>query len=62
MNQCPQNGGMFSSETIKEFRDVIACECGAILDDKEAAELLSGMVGYFDVLAKIDQRDDVQVS
>ncbi|KKR00848.1 MAG: hypothetical protein UU67_C0051G0008 [Candidatus Daviesbacteria bacterium GW2011_GWB1_41_5] len=48
---------MTSQETIKEFQKVVKEEHGVTLKMKEAEEILRGMVGYFDTLAKLNHRD-----
>lgn len=48
---------MFTSNTLKDFQDVIEQDLGRKLNEKEATEILTSLVGYFDVLAKIDHRD-----
>lgn len=53
---------MISNETVKEFQSVVELELGTVLDEKEATEILANLVGYFDLLAKIDHRDKVQAS
>ena len=49
---------MISQETVKEFQCAIKAEHGVVLDDKEALEILSNWVAYFDLLAKIDSREN----
>ena len=53
---------MISQETVKEFQSVVEAELGIALDEKDSAEILNNLVGYFDLLAKIDHRDKIQVS
>jgi hypothetical protein len=53
---------MISPETIKKFQEAIEADFGVVLDEKEAKEVLLNWVGYFDTLAKINYRQDVQVS
>lgn len=48
---------MFSSETVKDFQEAIEQELGRKLEENEAAEILTQLVGYFDTLAKIDHQD-----
>jgi hypothetical protein len=50
---------MVSGETVKEFQVAIEAEYGIALNDKEAQEILLNWVGYFDLLAKIDQRTEM---
>lgn len=47
---------MISSETVKEFQEIIESEFGAVLDIKEAEEILLNWVGFFDLTAKINHR------
>mgnify|MGYP001600985599 CR=1 FL=1 len=42
-------------ETIEELRKIIREEYGQILTFAEASEIAYGLVGYFDILAKINQ-------
>jgi hypothetical protein len=53
---------MVSQETIKEFQQAIKAEFDVVLNDKDATEILLGWVGYFDTLAKVDNRKEVQTS
>lgn len=53
---------MISQQTIKEFQELIKAEFGVALNDKDAREILSNWVSYFDLLAKIDSRKEIQVS
>jgi len=50
---------MISSETVKEFQEAIESEFGVVLSEKEANEVLLNWVGYFDLLAKIDHRKEI---
>lgn len=52
---------MVSEETIKEFQEVAETEYGVIWNESEAEEVLLGLVGYFDLLAKIDHRANQDV-
>jgi len=47
---------MISQATIIEFQEVIKKEFDVFLDEKEATELITNWVGYFDLLAKINHR------
>jgi len=47
---------MISDITIKKFQEVIHEEFGVLLGEKDAREILANWVGYFDLLAKIDHR------
>lgn len=53
---------MISNETVKDFQSAVELELGRKLDEKEATEILTNIVGYFDSLAKIDHKDKVQTS
>ena len=50
---------MISQQTIKEFQDAVKEEYGDNLTLKQAEEILTGMVNYFDLLAKIHHRDQL---
>lgn len=43
---------------MKEFRDVVKEEYGEDMSIEEASESLRNIVGYFDLLHKIDIRDN----
>lgn len=47
-----------SKETIQEFRDVVKEEYGEDISLEDASESLRNIVGYFDLLHKIDTRDN----
>lgn len=47
---------MITETTIKDFQQVVSEDYGRELSFQEAKEILAGMVGYFDLLAKIDFR------
>jgi hypothetical protein len=47
---------VISDATIKKFQSVIKSEYQITLDEKDAREVLTNWVGYFDLLAKIDHR------
>lgn len=53
---------MVSMETIKEFQAVVKKIYQVELDTAEATQILLDWVGYFDTLAKIDQRNKAQKS
>lgn len=53
---------MVSIEIIKEFQEAVKAEFGVTLNEKEATEILQNAVAYFDLLAKIYHRDQVQKS
>ncbi len=44
---------MTSKETIVEFKNALFEEYGKDVSLEEAGEILNGMVGYYDLLAKI---------
>lgn len=48
---------MITEATIKSFQLVIKSEYQIALDEKDAREILTNLVGYFDVLAKINHRE-----
>jgi len=48
---------MISPETFKEFQEAVKQEYGKDLTEKEAEEILTGAVKYFDLLAKLHHRD-----
>lgn len=47
---------MISDDTYKKFQEAVKKEQGKDLTDKEAKEILNGLVGYFDLLMKIHHR------
>ena len=47
---------MISNETIKEFQKIIELKFSIILSEVEAKEILHNWTSYFDLLAKIDNR------
>ena len=47
---------MFSQETLDKLKKIIKEDYNKDLSDKELRELAEGMVGYFDLLAKIHHR------
>lgn len=47
---------MISEITIKDFQQAVSEDYGKEISLQEAKEILTGMVGYFDLLAKIDFR------
>lgn len=47
---------MISEITIKEFQQVVSEDYGREISFQEAKKMLADMVGYFDLLAKIDFR------
>lgn len=50
---------MISDDTYKKFQEAVKKEQGKDLTDKEAKEILNGLVGYFDLLMKIYHRDQM---
>ena len=46
-----------TDKTIQEFRDVVKEEYGTEMSQEEASETLSQLVGYFNLLHKIDTRE-----
>jgi hypothetical protein len=51
---------MISPETIKEFQEAAEKDFGAILDIKDAEEILRDLVGFVDTLAQIDFKEKVE--
>jgi hypothetical protein len=51
------NHYVISNATIKDFQQVISSEYNITINEKEAGEILTNLVGYFDLLAKIDHRE-----
>ena len=47
---------VISDTTIKNFQQVIQSEYNVTLNEKEAREILTNWVGYYDLLAKINHR------
>jgi hypothetical protein len=47
---------VISDATIKSFQEVIKSEYQIVVDEKDAKEILTNLVGYFDLLAKINHR------
>lgn len=47
---------MISEKRIKEFRKIVKEEYGKEITTAEASEIASGLVNYFDALAKIYDR------
>lgn len=50
---------MISDATFKKFQEAVKKEYGQDLTDKDAREILTGMVNYFDLLAKIHHRSEM---
>ncbi len=46
-----------SKETIQEFKEITKSEYNKELTDEEALEASSNLVGFFDLLLKIDRRN-----
>lgn len=53
---------MIRAETVKEFQDAIQAEFGFVLNETDATNVLHKWVAYFDLLARIDSRTEVQTS
>lgn len=47
-----------SAKTIQEFRDVVKEEYGEDMSLEDASESLRNIVGYFDLLHKVDAREN----
>lgn len=47
---------MIKEETIQKFKDVIESEYNIVLGIDDARSILSGLVNFYDLLAKIDHR------
>jgi hypothetical protein len=47
-----------SKETIQEFKDVVKEEYGDDMSLEDASETLHNLVGYFNLLHKIDTREN----
>ena len=47
---------MLSTKTVEEFQRIMREEYGAEMTKQEASEAAHNLVGYFDLLAKIDAR------
>lgn len=50
---------MLSEATILELKEIIKEEFGRELSLAEASEIANTLVGYFDLLAKIHHRDQI---
>lgn len=50
---------MLSEATILELKEIIKQEYGRELSLAEASEIANTLVGYFDLLAKIHHRDQI---
>jgi len=50
---------MLSQATILELKEIIKQEYGRELSLAEASEVANTLVGYFDLLAKIHHRDQI---
>jgi len=48
-----------SEDIIKEFQNAVKDEYGIDMELIEATRILQGMVGYFDVLARIDCKNKI---
>jgi hypothetical protein len=51
---------MLSAETINKLQCIIKEETGRDLTLREASEIANGLVGYFDLLAKIDFENKIE--
>jgi hypothetical protein len=49
---------MVSQQLLEELKIIIKDECGKDLEMKEVVQIANGLVGYFDLLAKINYRLD----
>lgn len=49
-----------SDKTIQEYRDAIKEEYGAEISFEEAREHVHNFVGFYDLLYKIDRRENPQ--
>jgi len=49
---------MLSESTIQELKQILEGETGQELTLKEASEIANALVGYYDILAKIYQREN----
>jgi len=47
---------MVSKELVKELQTIISEEYGRKVSFKQASDIANGLVGYFDLLAKVDYR------
>lgn len=47
---------MIKEETVKKFKDVIESEYSIVLDFDDAHNILSNLVNFYDLLAKINHR------
>jgi len=47
---------MVSRELLEKLKIIIKDECGKDLEMNEVAQIGNGLVGYFDLLAKINNR------
>lgn len=50
---------MISDNTYKAFQKAVKEEYGKEMTDAETKEVLNGLVGYFDLIAKIHHRDEM---
>lgn len=51
---------MVSKEITKKFKQVVLEEYGKEISDNEASQILTELVGYFDLLAQIYHRTKVE--
>lgn len=52
---------MLSKKLLDEFKIITKEEYGIDLSDQETAQITTGLVGYFDLLAKIHHRETLVV-
>lgn len=48
---------MLSPKLIEEFKQIMKTEYGVELNDMDARRAVTNLVGYFDLLAKIDYKN-----
>lgn len=51
---------MISNETIQEFQKLMERDYGLVLSVDEAREMVTDLVGYYDVLAQINHQEKMQ--
>ncbi len=52
---------MVSKPLLKKFQEIIKEDYGKDISLSEAAEIMNGLVGYFDLLAKVDYQEQVEM-
>ena len=50
---------MVSQQLLLELKEIIRVECGRDLSMKEVSEIGNGLVGYYDLLAKIYHKNNL---